>query len=295
MNLPLEQPWFLLLIPLGIGAVWMLVRQERGIGFSSVSLLEGMRGISYVLLQRFILSVFVVAGAVVLAKPFELVRTAIPIYAESRDIVVVLDISSSMSAGTPSNLQISQRVIADFAAGRPGDRMSLFTFDTRSFMEWPLSLDRSSLIYRLERIRTTGGTKIAEGMIGGLNHLHNSGSSRGAIIVVSDGLSVIKDEDRETIFRLVEETHTRVYWILTGNLEYRLPQEFADFVKQLGGTVYRVNPQDLDDIFAEISRLETSPVVIEHKFQNSYRFGIWAILALISLAAAAVVDLLKEV
>jgi len=295
VNLPLEQPLFLLLIPLGVGLIWILVRQERGIGFSSVSLLEGMRGVSYVLVQRILLSGFVAASAVVLAKPVEFVKTSVPVYADARDIIVVLDISSSMNSGSPSNLKISKEVIANFVTGRPGDRVGLFTFDTRFFFEWPLSLDHDSLRYRLGRVRSGGGTKISEGMLGGLNYLQDFGRQRGAMIVVSDGLSAVSPEDRETISRLVGETRTRVYWIWIGEPGEELSLAFAGYVEQLGGIVYVGAPQDLGEIFTEISRLETSQVVLEQQVQSSYRFGIWPALALITLAAAAAVGLLKEV
>ena len=293
MSIPLEQPWFLLLIPLGVVAVWKLVRQKGGIGFSTAALLEGIRvGASLLLMERILLIGFIVAGAVILARPTRIVKSAVPVYKESRDILLVLDVSGSMSDTASRKIKTAKSVIAEFVAGRPQDRIALFVFENRAFLEWPLSVDHQTLVARLTSVSGGGGTTISTGIIAALEHQAQFGKSRGAVIVVSDGVSEVKPEEREAIESALGKT--KIYWIWIGGSD-KLALEFGEYVESLGGKVYQGEAKDLAEIFSEISRLETSPVVWEQHITTVYRFGALPLTAFLSLLGAGLIDLLREV
>lgn len=288
-----EFPIFLFLIPLGLVAVAKLVRQKSGLGFSSAALLAGIgTRLPLLFLERVFLSIFVVAGSLILARPIRSVKNSEPIYQQARDIAVVLDVSGSMM--TKEKLKTAKDVIAEFVVGRPQDRAALLTFDTRAFLEWPLSVDHDALAYRLKHVSIRGGTRISVGIIAGLKHLRQFGQNSGAIIIVSDGSSEITPEEKT----LIESNlgGTRFYWIwIDGGEPDELSDQFGDYVKSIGGEVFRGQVTELGRIFSEIDRLETSPVIWQQHVTTVYRFGVLPQLALVSLLLAGLTNMLREI
>ncbi len=294
MNLHLEYPAFLLLIPLGLVAVFKLVRQKSGIGFSSATLLEGIgTGFSPLFFERLFLSIFVAAGSLILAQPTRLVKNSVPIYKEARDLSLVLDVSGSM---TGDSINTATSVITEFVALRPQDRIALFVFNTSAFLEWPLSLDHETLIFRLNHAVPDGGTRIAAGVIAGLEHQQRYGKNPGAVIVVSDGGSIVTPEEKSAIETALGKT--KLYWIWIsekGAEEDQMAQQFGVYVTSLGGKVYRGGVDELSEIFREINKLETSPVLQQQHVTNVYDFGILPLAALVSLLLAGVVNTVREI
>ncbi len=294
MNLHLEYPVFLLFIPLGLVVVFKLVRQKSGIGFSSTTLLKGIgAGLPLLLAERLCLSVFVVAASLILARPTQLIRNTVPIYSQARDITLILDISGSM---TGDNINAATSVITEFVVGRPQDRIALFVFNTAAFLEWPLSLDHETLVYRLDHADVHGGTRIAAGVIAALKHQQDYGKNPGAIIVVSDGGSDVTPQEKGAIETNLGQT--QLYWIWIsekGAEDDKQAQEFALYVTSIHGKVYRGGTSDLAEIFREINQLETSPVLLEQHITSVYNFGLLPLVALVSLLLAGVMNTIREI
>lgn len=290
MNMPFEQPGLLFLIIPGLFAVWKLVRQQNAIGFSSSELFSGVRlGWSFRTVERVFLSVFVIAGTLILARPIQIEKISVPVYKEARDITIVLDTSGSMMG---EEIKVASAVVSDFADGRPNDRIALVVFDTSAYLEWPLSPDHSPLTYRLNHIVPDGGTEIARGVIAGLMHQKQFGKNPGAVIVVSDGSSDVTSEEISSMKDNLGQT--KLYFVQIGKPDY-LARNVWDIVKKLGGTVYSGEISDLGSIFSEISNLETSPVVWEQHIQSTYQFGILPIVALLSFLGAGLIETMREV
>lgn len=293
MVIPLEYPGFLFLIPLGLIAVWKLVRQKGAIGFSS-TLLEGIRiRFSLLILERLFLAVFITSGVLILARPIQFVRNSVPVYQEARDITVVLDISGSMWEGGGEKMITAVTVISEFVTNRPADRVALVVFDTYAYLEWPLSPDHGELLYRLDNVRNGGGTTIASGIIVGLRHQQQFGQNPGAIIVVSDGISTVTAEEKKAVETALGQTKLYMIWI--GDPDQQLAREFGEYLRSLGGKVYRGETEELDEFFRQIDKLEASPVAWEQQVTTVYHFGLLPLAALISLLSAALVDITREV
>lgn len=293
MYLPLEYPVFLILIPLGIMAAIKLVRQKSGIGFSSTVLLAGIGNLpSPLLLERLFLSIFVTAAALILARPTRLTKNSVPVYKEARDITLVLDISGSMSG---DSLKTAAAVISDFVAGRPQDRLALFVFNSGAFLDWPLSLDHEELIYRLNHEVADGSTQIGTGVIAGLKHQEKFGQNPGALIVISDGGSLVTPQEKTAIETALGEIKFYWIWIHEGEVEDVTAQQFGAYVTSLGGQIYRGGIKELPEIFKQINRLEASPVLYEQRVTTVYNFGLLPLVALISLLLAGLTTLLREV
>ncbi|MEX0587374.1 MAG: hypothetical protein WD159_01285, partial [Patescibacteria group bacterium] len=90
MNLYLERQLFLLVIPLGLGLVWFLLRQRGRVGYSQLQLLEGVRAVPLGLVQKVVLTAAVVFFGVSLAQPMQYTVNTVPVYVQARDIVVCL-------------------------------------------------------------------------------------------------------------------------------------------------------------------------------------------------------------
>lgn len=113
------------------------------------------------------------------------------------------------------------------------------------------------------------------------------------MIILSDGISEVKPEEKLTIKRSLGKT--KLYWILIGSGDDDLTRDFERYIKSLGGTVYLGEAADLKRIFGEISKLESSPVTMEEKVTTTYRFGILPLLAFVSLLIAGAIEMWREV
>lgn len=298
MTLPFEYPVFLALIPFGILVVWRLIRQKDGVGISTLKLLKGMpAGLSIILVERLFISAFLIASFLILARPIQVIKSSTPIYQEARDISIVLDMSGSMndtSSGASQSKKIAAKeVIIQFVTGRPQDRIALIGFENKAYLEWPLSLDHEALIFRLNDLEGGGGTTISSGIIAALKHHRVYGKNPGAIIVISDGVSEIFPEEKSDIEENLGDM--MIYFIRIGNDNSELIDSFESYLKKLGGKVYHGESDDLPDIFDEISRLESSPVVWEQRVTTVYRFGILPYLAFLCLMLAGIVETFREV
>ena len=112
----------------------------------------------------------------------------------SRNIMVILDISKSMNvedAGEMSRLEYSKWWTREFINNNPDDRIGLITFGGTSFLECPMTRDRSVLLHKLDSLDTgympVGGTDIELA----LNEAIKAGSDfekdKYSIIMLTDG------------------------------------------------------------------------------------------------------------
>lgn len=289
--IPLEYPGFLVLVPLALFAVWKMVRQKGVIGFSSTVLLTGIRlPFSLLIVERLFLGLFATVAIVILARPIQVTKRAVPVYQDARDIAIVLDISGSM---LNPKLSTAADVIAEFVASRPVDRIALVSFNDTAVLDWPLSADHEALIFRLRQLLASGGTRISSGLIEGLTHLAQFGENPGAIIVVSDGSSEVKPEEKTAIESALGKT--RLFWIWIGEQTDPDAVAFEQYFKSLGGKVYTTEIGELSEMLMQISQLEMSPVFWQQQVSVRYQFGLLPMVALISLMVAGLVDMFREV
>ncbi|HKG33417.1 MAG TPA: VWA domain-containing protein, partial [Gemmatimonadales bacterium] len=95
-----------------------------------------------------------VLAIVALARP-QAPRDLREIRLRSRNIVLALDISSSMKAGDfqPGNrLTVARRVVSDFIQRRHGDLVGLVLFAGRAFLQAPLTPDLQLLQATMKRV-----------------------------------------------------------------------------------------------------------------------------------------------
>lgn len=301
MNLYLEKPLFLLVILVGVALVWRWVRHQIKVGYSQKELLAGMGNVPLNLVQKILLPLAVILLGLALAQPMRNTATAVPVYVQARDIVISLDISGSMGSATPvggnatGKLVRAKRVIEEFVMARPQDRIALVTFDTRADLKAALTIDQFAFLAQLKKSGGGGGTEIGIGLITALEQLALFGNQGGAVILLSDGVSGVKPEEVAEIERLLVQSNPHLYWILIGDPNHVLTVNFRQRVEGWGGKVYLTSAAELQEVFNEISQLESSPVVYEQNATARVEFGPWLFILAGFLALASLIEITKEV
>ncbi len=243
--------WLLILPPLFLAwRYWRGRRMEAPVAFSSLSALPSRRtwrtwawrALPWVRLCALLLLV------VALARP----RTGdrqIEVTSEGIDIVLAIDISSSMKAEDfqPNNrLFVAKQEAKKFIAGRRTDRIGLVVFASNSYTQCPLTTDYAVIDRLVEDIDfgdIQDGTAIGMAIANGVNRLKDVDGASRVLILLTDGRNNAGTIDPITSAELAQSLGIRVYTIGVGDLdEAPFPVEDPVF-----GTRYVSMPAQVDD------------------------------------------------
>ena len=129
---------------------------------------------------------------VALARP-QVPHEVRQIRSKARNIMIALDISSSMKAGDfkPGNrLMVARRVLGEFTADRGGDLVGLVIFAGRAFLQAPLTPDTDLLHQMLGRIEIgmlPDGTAIGTALTMCLAQLKDLPPRASVVVLITDG------------------------------------------------------------------------------------------------------------
>lgn len=282
--------WLLVLVPVYIGyKVWfVLMKKDPSLTFSSTHFLKNLPGNyrAYLLWLTPLLyiaaySLFVVA----LARP-QLENSTVERNAEGIDIIMSIDISSSMLAEdiSPNRLSAAKSVASDFINERISDRIGINVFARESFTVVPPTLDHDLVKNMLETIdvgTVRDGTAIGMGIATSINRLRDSEAESKVIILLTDGMNNAGEVDPITAGEMAATFGIRIYTLGIGtrgtapypvddpvfgrryqNVEVNIDEEMLTQVaNQTGGQYYRATDlQELIAIYDEIDTLERSEV-----------------------------------
>ncbi len=187
-----------LLLPLGY-ALWTWLRRRQApstyVGFPALALLAGEPSSPRTRWRR-LPAILRASGLVLLIVAWA--RPQVPhdvreIRLRSRNIMVALDISSSMKAGDfqPGNrLEVARRVLDEFVQRRTGDLIGLVTFAGRTFLQAPLTPDTDLLGQTISRVdigMLPDGTAIGTALAMSLNQLKDLPAKASVIVLITDG------------------------------------------------------------------------------------------------------------
>lgn len=187
---------------------------------------------------------FAVIGLIIigLARP-QLGRSYEEVITKGIDIVVVLDISSSMltidfpesysidkirdvlSRGKlgrlpPNRITLAKKSARDFIEHRKNDRIGLVVFSKEAFTQCPPTLDYNILLQLLEDVDIgliEDGTAIGMGIAIALNRLKESTAKSKIIVLLTDGQNNAGKIDPLTAAELARSIGVKIYTIGTGN------------------------------------------------------------------------------
>ncbi|MDZ7694504.1 MAG: VWA domain-containing protein [Balneolaceae bacterium] len=155
-----------------------------------------------------------------MARP-QFQNTTVERNAEGIDIVMALDISTSMKAEDlkPNRFEAARNVATDFIDKRISDRIGLVAFAQKSFTVVPPTLDYDLLKQLLNDIQmgiVEDGTAIGMGIATAVNRLKESTAESKIIILLTDGQNNSGEIDPVTAADLAVTYGIKIYTIGAG-------------------------------------------------------------------------------
>jgi Ca-activated chloride channel family protein len=191
-----EAFWLLLLVPALAYWSWRRRRARPTLRFSAAHVFAarsgGLRPYLVGLLPLFRL-VAVTAAVIALARPQLADARTRDLSVEGIDIVIALDLSSSMEAGDfkPHNrLYVAKDTLGQFIDGRKNDRIGLVVFAGAAYTQAPLTLDYAVLKEIVSQLKTRvleDGTAIGDAIATSLNRLRGSHAKSRVVVLITDG------------------------------------------------------------------------------------------------------------
>ena len=217
------------------------------------------------------------------------------------DMLLVLDISTSMLADDfkPNRLEAVKKTAADFIEDRKEDRIGILVFAGESFIQCPLTIDKTVLASLVNEIEVASkeydGTAIGMAIANGTNRLRNSNVDSKVMILLSDGSNNSGEIDPITAAELAAQFNIKIYTIGAGtNQSYtRIPgrglirneideETLIRIAKVTGGRYFRATDiAALESIYSEISLLERSEIEVNEYTQYTELYGWFLIPAFI--------------
>ena len=282
---------------------WLRARRRRpAIRYSAVSDIQAA-GVSkarvMAILPPTLRGLALAAFIVALARPQTGITTE-NVLTEGIDIVMVLDVSSSMLAEDlePNRLEAAKAVGIDFVAGRRNDRIGLVAFAGQAFTQAPLTFDYAvvqSLFDELGVGMIEDGTAVGMGLATAVKRLQASPAESKVVVLLTDGRSNRGEIGPVTAAQMAQALGIRVYTIGAGSQgTARVPvpdplggtryanmrvdideatlQEMAELT---GGRYFRATDNEsLASIYTEIDELERTEIEVENFTQFGEEFPL---------------------
>jgi len=254
-----EALWGLLLVPVLVYQAWRENRRRATLRFSAahVFLRQGRGLRAYLLPVLPVLRIFAVTAAIVaIARPQSRDARVRDLSVEGIDVVVALDLSTSMEAGDfrPQNrLHVAKEVLSEFITNRVNDRIGLVVFAGAAYTQAPLTLDYGVLREVIKQLRTRvleDGTAIGDALATSLNRLRDSDAKSRVVVLITDGDNNAGKIAPMDAASMAEVLKIPIYTILVGK-GGKVP--FPQGQDLFGNTVWRdteipINPELLQDI-----------------------------------------------
>ena len=309
-------PWFLLGLGLVPVMVWWYDRwgrhREGTVQFSSLDLVRTVSRLSgwwKIRLLMFMRLGVIALVVVALARPravAELLETSVNVV----DIVLVLDISSSMRAEDfqPNRLEAGKATAQEFIRNREGDRIGLLVFAAESYIQCPLTMDTKVLEGLLSQVtiidEAHDGTAIGMAIAHGINRLRDSAAKSKVIVLLSDGSNNAGELDPVTAAGFAHEYGIKIYAVGVGSrgrapypvddpifgrryvqVDVDMDEETLQKVAATtGGQYFRATDEEkLADIYEKINQLERSEIRVK-EFREYTELFAWFLFPAVLLA-----------
>jgi Ca-activated chloride channel family protein len=238
--------------------------------------------------------------------------------AEGIDIMLVLDVSTSMTAEDfyPNRFEAAKVVGADFIGGRVSDRIGLVVFAAQAYTQAPLTLDYPFLRRMLFEVRMgliEDGTAIGTALATATARLRDSEAESKVIILLTDGQNNRGEIDPTTAAEVAEALGVKIYAIGVGGEGgrvgagifgpfHQVPEvdeaTLREVAGKTGGRYFRAaDAEALRSIYEAISELErteieeTSYVDVDER----YHWFLWPALGVLLLNILLVNTRLRRV
>jgi Ca-activated chloride channel family protein len=307
-----KDPYYLFLLLFIPFLVYYFEKRERKlqprITFPSGVVFEGIRPTWRSVLSRYwywtriILFTLIVLA---LARPRSGTKKQ-TIHTEGIDILLVIDISTSMKAKDfrPNRLQAAKKIAIDFVKGRYSDRIGVVSFAGESFTQCPLTIDYDVVTHSLANLRFAAeewdGTAIGNAIATGVDRLRNSKAKSKVMILLTDGRNNRGEIDPKTAAQLAKTFGIKIYTIgagTRGKAYYPVQTPFGvrdmliqvdideDLLKEIakitGGKYFRATDNEtLRNIYQTINSLEKTKFEVKEFINYKELFYYYVLAAL---------------
>ena len=234
---------------------------------------------------------------VALARPAE--RTPLPVEHQGVDVVLCMDVSSSMSAtdmdARRSRLDVALDAAARFVAGRPHDRVGLVAFARYPDLRCPPTLDHDAMRRFLAQVTTVesdspeDATGIGTAVARAAEVLRGSRTPSRVVVLLTDGEENVATEGRPGEIapvhagQLCETLGVRVYTVAV-DADGVDTTEVQRLAERTGGAFFTArDAESVDAVFARVDELETAPLAeprhhVEERFVRFLAAGLGLLL-----------------
>ena len=257
----------------------------------------------------FVLRIFALAMIVVaIARPRSSEQME-KIDTEGIDIILAMDVSTSMLARdlTPDRISASKDIAIEFIAQRPSDRMGIVVFAGESFTQCPLTTDRATLINLMKEVQTDlieDGTAIGNGLATAVARMKDSDAKSRVVILLTDGVNNRGEISPAMAAEIAKTYGVRVYTIGVGtdnetapypvmtpwgveiqNVKVEIDEALLSQVAEsTGGKYFRATDNTkLAEIYSEINKMEKVRTSVDSFPVYKELFGKFALLALLAI------------
>lgn len=296
----------LLLIPMIGWYIWKLCKSQASLQVSSSDAFDAPGATSWKVYLRhvpFVLRMAAVAVLIIILARPQSTNSWQNTSTEGIDIVMAMDISSSMLAQDlkPNRLEASKDVAASFINGRPNDNIGLVVFAAESFTQCPLTTDHTVLLNLFKDIQPgiiQDGTAIGLGLANAVSRIKDSQARSKVIILLTDGVNNAGEIAPVTAAEIAKTFGIRVYAIGVGTrgkapfpfqtafgIQYQDVDVDIDepTLKQIaattGGQYFRATDNaSLKEIYSEIDKMEKTKISVQQYSKKQEEYKNWALL-----------------
>lgn len=307
-----EMFYLLLAIPVLIGIyIYKEFRKNPSLKISTFEASKSIKPTMKVRLRHLLFVLQIIAFAllvVALARPQSSTEHK-DVYTEGIDIVLAMDVSSSMLAEdlSPNRLISARSNAIKFVEARLNDRIGVVVFAGESFTQCPVTIDHDIIKNLLTEITseliTDGivrdGTAIGDGLANSISRLKDSDAKSKVVILLTDGMNNSGSVSPETAADMAEMYNIRVYTIgvgTKGEAPYPFKTPFGtryqkvpvkideavlkEIAKKTGGKYFRAtDSKSLETVYKEIDEMEKTKILDAAYRQYTELFHPFAIAA----------------
>lgn len=309
----LLHPWllllFLLFIPLIGWYIWKWRNSNAWIGLSTATPFKKVATSWKVWLMHFnFLLTLVAIGSIIIAlcrpQSFDAQSTS---RVEGTDIVIALDISSSMLATdlAPTRFEAAKQVAKKFVNNRPDDNIGLVVFSGESLSLMPLTGDKAAVVNAIQNVEVgalNDGTAIGDGLSSAINRLVSGQAKSKSIILLTDGTNNAGDVAPSTAAQIAKQKNIKVYTIgvgTNGSITITDPYGFSsttmetkideaslkNIASATNGKYFRAtDSKTLQNVFDEIDSLEKTTLDVDRYTHTEENFMPWILIAFAALS-----------
>lgn len=222
---------------------------------------------------------------------------------EGTDIVMALDISSSMLANDlqPTRIQAAKDVAQKFVNQRPNDNIGLVVFSGESLSLMPLTGDKAAVINAISNVKTgdlNDGTAIGDGISSAINRLVSGQAKSKSIILLTDGTNNAGEVAPTTAAQIAKQKGIKIYTIGVGTngtinitdpygfstttMETKIDENVLKNIASItNGKYFRATDSHmLREVFEEIDNLEKTRLNVNSFTRTEENFMPWILLSL---------------